>query len=61
MKSKGRVLQRKKLARMRKEKRKELQLRNFSKFALRKPLKRVKKEPLAPKPKKAMLITRKAK
>ena len=61
MKSKGRELQSKKLVRMKREYKKELRQRNFSRFASRNFLKKAKKEPLAPYPKKAMLMTRKAK
>jgi len=60
-KSKGIWLQRKKLIRIVREHRRELYDKNLSCSIEGKVLKKDKKEPLAPYPKKAILITRKAK
>jgi hypothetical protein len=60
MKSKGRRLQRKKLASMVREKRRELQERNLSR-SISRIFRRDKNDPLAPYPINAMLTTKKAK
>lgn len=61
MKSKGILLQRKKLIRIVREQRRELYDKNLSRSIERNVLKSARKDPLAPYPIKAMLTTKNAK